>query len=30
MKQFPESGTSGYQSKTEIVRVVANTLTLNI
>ena len=26
MKQFPESGTSGCKSKTEIVPVVANTI----
>ena len=26
MKQFPESGSSGYTSKTEIVRVVGNTI----
>ena len=26
MKQFPESGTSGCKSKTEIVRAVANTI----
>ena len=26
MKQFPESGTSGCKSKTETVRVVANTI----
>ena len=28
MKQFPESGTSGCKSKTEILRVVANTIFL--